>query len=157
MSKLDKMATNSAEERAAYISTIPATSTVIGSNFVWPVGVHQLLVSDKDAFGFLTVERKATDKAPAQTFVLPIVAGTVTLEDGGEITTEVTDRSNAKTLVIPIDAFKKMQANGDYAIIVSAINGRNYVTAVAPTEFVENVVPAKQVRTSSNEKKKLAF
>jgi hypothetical protein len=142
MSKLDKMSTNSSEERAAYISTIPATSTIIGSNFVWPVGVHQLLVSDKDAFGFLTVERKATDKAPAQTFVLPIVAGTVTLEDGGEITTEVSDRNGARTLVIPLDAFKKMQANGDYDITVSEVNGRNYVTAVSAIEVAEPVIAA---------------
>jgi hypothetical protein len=51
-------------------------------------------------------------------------------------------------LVIPLDAFKKMQANGDYDITVSEVNGRNYVTAVSAVEVAEPVIAAPKGRAA---------
>jgi hypothetical protein len=148
-----KMENDSREARQAWRDGLPSDVQVIGSSFSLPVGKHHLLVAEKNAFASITIERKADKKV----FVLPIVAGTVTTDEDVTHTVEATDRVGAKTLVVPANFFLDMQCNGDYDITVEERSGRNVITAVTPTEFVENVVPAKQVRTSSNEKKKLAF
>jgi hypothetical protein len=128
-----KIKDDSKETRIKALAALPNDVQTIGG-FGLPVGKHQFLVADKDAFGLLNITRKSD----GQKFALSIVAGTITLENGGGIiTVEISDRPNAKTLVVPREHYVEMQCNGDYDIVVEERNGRKVVTSVTPFEFEE--------------------
>lgn len=147
------MENDSKEARKAATSSLPSDVTRIGTNFKLPEGTHQLLVAEKNAFGILIIEGKNGANA-GKKFALNLVAGTVTTSEGIMHTIENTDKAGFKTLAFPDKFFIEMQCNGDYYI---TINDKGYITDVVPAEIEENVVPAAQVRASSNKKKELAF
>lgn len=129
-----KMANDSKEARKAALAALPSNVTRIGSNFRLPIGIHQLLVADKDAFGMLVVERKSDN----QKFALNLVAGTITTNEGIVHIIENTEKAGAKTLAFPDSFFLEMQCNGDYDITV---NEKGYVTAVQPAEEPVETAP----------------
>lgn len=97
-----------------------------------PEGTHSFLVADKQAFGLLNVESKASGK-----WALPLVAGTMTIASSGEkIAFEISDKPGAKTLVIPDSFYIEMQTNATYSVTVENRNGRKVVTGVAIGEAV---------------------
>ncbi len=97
-----------------------------------PEGTHSFLVADKQAFGLLNVESKASGK-----WALPLVAGTMTIAGTGEkITFEISDKAGAKTLVIPNNFYIEMQNNVAYSIKIETRNGRKVVTGVEVGEAI---------------------
>lgn len=120
------------EARKASIESLPSDVQVIGSSFSLPLGTHSFLVADKDAFALLNVRRKSDNKQ----FALPIIAGTVTTNEGIKHTVEATDRPGAKTLVFPADAFLEMQCNATYDITIEERSGRKVITTVNIKEEV---------------------
>jgi hypothetical protein len=155
--ELIKLENDSQTARIAQLLKEQAKGATTIGGFTLPLGKHELLVAEKDAFGFLNVTSKATKDRPATLFSLPIVAGTLTYENGVKISVEVSARPGAKTLVIPDGFYVEMACNATYTITVEERNGRKVVTNVSSAEIEENVVPAVQVRTTPKKKKELAF
>ena len=131
---------------------IEGGATTIGG-FSLPIGKHNVLVAEENAFALLNVVRKSD----GQKFALPIVAGTITLESGSKVETVLSDKPGAKTLVVPDSYFVEMQCNAEYTITIEERNGRKVVTAVTPSELEENVVAESQVQKPAEKKKQLAF
>lgn len=113
--------------QAAIEAAIASGATTIGG-FSLPLGKHKILVADKDAFGILNVERKSD----SQKFALPIVAGTITTEQGNKIEVVISDKPGAKTLVVPDNFFLEMQCNASYELTIELRNDRKVVTNVTP-------------------------
>jgi len=123
------------EDPKKALAALPNDVQIIDNgSVVLPIGKHQFLVADKDAFVLLNFTRKSD----GQKFVMPIVAGTITLEVGvARITVEISGRPNAKTLVVPREYYMEMACNATYEIKVEDRNGRKVVTTVTPFEFEE--------------------
>lgn len=113
-------------EKALALAVASGARTLAGGLNL-PDGIHSFLVAEKEAFGILNVESKASGK-----WALPIVAGTVTVAGTNEkIIFELSEKPGAKTLVIPDNFFISMQTNTVYAIEVGAAgNGRKVVKNV---------------------------
>lgn len=94
-----------------------------------PEGTHRLQVSDKNAFGLLNVESKTSGN-----WALPIVAGTLTIEGAEEMEFEISDKSGAKTLVIPNQFYLEMKEGSEYEITFETRNGRKVVTNVVAAD-----------------------
>lgn len=146
--ELIKLENDSKDARIAQLLKEQAKGATTLGGFSLPIGKHELLVAEKEAFGFLNVTSKPTKDRPATLFSLPIVAGTLTYENGTKVTVERSAKPGAKTLVIPDSFYVGMLCNANYHITVEERNGRKVVTDVMPLEFEENVIPSKQVRTS---------
>ena len=141
------------DARKEFLAKLPSEVTRIGTNFRLPEGVHQLLVAEMNAFGILIVDGTKGANA-GKKFALNLVAGTITTSEGITHNIENTDKAGAKTLAFPDLFFLEMQCSGAYDI---TINEKGYIKDVVPAELEENVVPAAQVRSSTNKEKKLAF
>jgi hypothetical protein len=123
---------DSQEARRNAVAALPNDVQIGG--FGLPTGKHHLLVAEKNAFAMINITRKSD----GQQFVFPLVAGTITLEDGsGKITVEISGRPGYKTLVLPIDHYVEMQCNASYNIIIEERNGKKIVTSVTPFEDME--------------------
>lgn len=97
-------------------------------------GTHKFAVAEKAAFGFLEVQ-----SATSGDWVLPIVAGTMTTEQGEKITFELSDLPGAKTLVIPDNFYLAMQLGIAYAVTIESRKGRKVVTNVEPADAMKPV------------------
>lgn len=140
--ELIKLENDSQAARIAQLQKEQAKGATSVGGFTLPLGKHELLVADKNAFGFLNITSRATNNRPATLFSLPIVAGTLTYENGTEVSVEVSSRPGVQTLVIPNSFYVSMQCNASYRITVEERNGRNVVTDVAPSEIKEELMPA---------------
>lgn len=118
--KADRVSALEAKKAAGYTS-------LAGNEL--PLGKHSFLTADKNAFGILDIST-TKDGKPAL-FALPIVAGTLTTEQGKKISYEISAKGGAQTMVVPDRFFIEMQTNFEYAITVEKRNGRNVVTDVA--------------------------
>lgn len=99
---------------------------------VIPEGTHTFTVAEKKAFGFLEVNSKTSGD-----WVLPIVAGTMKLEDGSTMDFILSDEVGANTLVIPDAQYLAMELNKTYAITIEKRSGRSRVTQVEPADALK--------------------
>ena len=121
------------ERESALIAAANSGAKTLAGGLALPVGTHSFLVAEKDAFGILNVDSKASGK-----WALPIVAGTCTTKDGQKVIFEISDKPSAKTLVVTDQFYLAMQLNTVYAITVEMRNGQKRVTNVAiPAEVAE--------------------
>ena len=137
MSKVPKSASG---KQAALEAANKAGYSTLAGGLTLPIGKHIFLVADKDAFGLLNVTARDGKK-----WALPIVAGTCTSADGTKTAFVLSEKSGAKTLVVPDNMFIEMQAGSAYTIEVALRNGNKRVISVVPAEEgAEIAEPAKE-------------
>jgi hypothetical protein len=151
LSKMATLTLVAPDERQKALANAPGTT--LSGGLKLPEGKHLLVVANKNSFGILNVDTGANK------WSLPIVAGTVRVEETGqEEVFTLSEKAGAKVLVVADQFYLIMRPNAEYLITIGTNNkGRKVVTHVEPLTEKENVVPENQVRTNASKKKALAF
>jgi hypothetical protein len=126
-----------ASERQSVLDKLPKDVNRLAGGLSLPIGTHEFLTGTdpKSTFGLLNVDARDGKK-----WALPIAAGTVTVEGTGEkIGFVLSDKPNAKTLVIPENIFMDLQCNTNYKIGVEMRGNNKRITSVVPADVAETV------------------